>query len=133
MSKTLFSFSSFILSSVITIGCSSDINEQMKDPLKGQEEKFYTEENAASEPDLVFYDLVNPNAVNEEVSIAASEALLDEPPIADPLPPEVLESLKLAREIEEKRDNALKSIEDAKRIESEILNDDRTVDDDYIY
>lgn len=136
MSKTLFSFTLCILSSLVVIGCSNDTNELDTDPLKGQENKFLNTEKSASEPEVVFYDLVNPNTPTEReasASMAASEAVSEDLMKPDPLPPEIIESIKRNQEIEAKKAEALKSIEQAKRIEAEILNENRSSDDGYTY
>lgn len=136
MSKTLFSFTASILSSLIVIGCTNNTNELGKDPLSGQEDKFLNTDSSASEADMVFYDLVNPNEPNDiegSAASASSEPVTEEKKKSDPLPPEVLESIKRANEIEQKKAEALKSIANAKRLEAEILNESRSDDDGYTY
>lgn len=136
MSKTLFNFSTLILIFSFLSGCSNSNTSEDQDPLKGHENKFL-DASVVSEPkEFIFYDLIDPEAKdklkhNEEISV--SEPVGEEEKVGDPLPAKVLEAIREKTEIEERKKNALKTIAEAKRIETIITGQDSISDDGYTY
>ena len=138
MSKTLFSITACVLSSIILIGCGNGINKLEQDPLKGEEDKFLNTEVIQNEEDIVFYDLIDPNApkgtdASPLATSGASEPVLENEMKPDPLPPKVLENILRSQEIEYKKAEALESIAESKRLEAEILNQINQTESVYTY
>ena len=136
MSKTLFNFATVILISTLLSACNNSNTPNEQDPLKGQEKKFLDESATSESKELVFYDLVDPKKKDqpikaEEVSASEPEAQEQQPENA--LSPEVLEAIRENTERQEKKENALRTIAEAKRIEELLVGKDRSSDDGYTY
>ncbi|MDP7812114.1 hypothetical protein QWI38_03120 [Acinetobacter pittii] len=84
----------------------------------------------------MFYDLVDPK--KKDQPIKAEEASASEPEAQEQQPenalsPEVLEAIRESTERQEKKENALRTIAEAKRIEALLVGKDRSSDDGYTY
>ena len=84
----------------------------------------------------MFYDLVDPK--KKDQPIKAEEASASEPEAQEQQPenalsPEVLEAIREHTERQEKKENALRTIAEAKRIEALLVGKDRSSDDGYTY
>lgn len=84
----------------------------------------------------MFYDLVDPK--KKDQPIKAEEASASEPEAQEQQPenalsPEVLEAIRKHTERQEKKENALRTIAEAKRIEALLVGKDRSSDDGYTY
>ena len=84
----------------------------------------------------MFYDLVDPK--KKDQPIKAEEASASEPEAQEQQPenalsPEVLEAIRENTERQEKKENALRTIAEAKRIEALLVGKDRSSDDGYTY
>ncbi|RSC30356.1 hypothetical protein [Acinetobacter sp. FDAARGOS_515] len=136
MSKTLFNLVAVILISSLLSACNNSNTPKEHDPLKGQEQKFL-DESAANEPkELVFYDLVDPKKKDQPLKTeeaSASEPGAQEQQPENALSPEVLEAIRENAERQQRKENALRTIAEAKRIEDLLVGKDRSSDDGYTY
>jgi hypothetical protein len=137
VSKTLFIFATVILISTLLSACNNSNTPNEQDPLKGQEQKFLDESATSESKELVFYDLVDPK--KKDQPIKAEEASASEPEAQEQQPenalsPEVLEAIRKHTERQKKKkENALRTIAEAKRIEALLVGKDRSSDDGYTY
>jgi|GEM_PF-2152860 len=135
-------FCCYILISILLNGCSSESDKPTTDPLKGQESKFLNSDHTQSTSEPVFYSLKKNTNNNSEIEHAASEELAinstsdtseEQLPEQGTLSPEVLEAIKRNGEIRRQKEEALKTLEEAKKLEAEILKANRSEDDGYVY
>lgn len=136
MSKTLFNLAILILISSLLSACNNSNTQKEHDPLKGQEQKFLDESPASEAKELVFYDLVDPKKKDQSIETeeaSASEPKGQEKQAENTLSPEVLEAIRENAERQERKENALRTIAEAKRIEALLVGKDRSSDDGYTY
>ena len=136
MSKTLFIFATVILISTLLSACNNSNTPNEQDPLKGQEQKFLDESATSESKELVFYDLVDPKKKDQPIKSedASSSDVEDQDQHPEnALSTEFLEVIGENTERQEKKENALRTIAEAKRIEELLVGKDRSSDDGYTY
>lgn len=135
-------FCCYILISILLNGCSGESDKTTTDPLKGQESKFLNSDYTQSTSEPVFYSLEKNTNNNKEIEPTISEAVAsnstsdsseEQLPIQGTLTPEILEAIKRNGEIRRQKEEALKTLEEAKRLEAEILKANRSEDNGYVY